>query len=152
MSVTLVIDTGVAGHGRFPVTIYEVEKATFAYYPADDTIPLALPRILQADEVVTFNGGTRDLVDLAFASGLEAGQDLPLAGRHTDMMSVCWDVRDLFGKGLRACYLARFGQLPTQFEDTYEGHMHRDVYMTLRLWELARDGKLSASSGGVSAA
>jgi hypothetical protein len=134
---TLIIDTGTSIVG-----IYCVEEAAYTPYYGDN-IAEAIRRIESADEVVTYNGKHRDLEDLGRFAGLD--HELPLADRHHDMRSICWSDR-IWGSSLRDTYSRHFPECPS-FPGTYQGSNERDVYMTFKLWELWRAGKLRIVDG-----
>ena len=137
MQTTLVIDTG-----QDVVGIYSVEECSFVVYRGNE-IPIAIQRIQTADEIVTFNGKCRDLRDLGRFAGIDA--DLPINGKHTDMRSICWSDR-IWGGDLFSTYMSHFWDRPA-FPNTYEGSCHCDVYMTHKLWELLKQGKLRILDG-----
>jgi hypothetical protein len=139
---TLVIDTGMDIAG-----IFSVDEDRYIPYRGCDRL-LAVQRIEAADEVVTFNGtahgGWSDLVELGKLVGMPDG--LPLTGVvHSDMRSICWSDR-IWGKSLVNTYSMHFTDCPT-FPDTHEGSNERDVYMTFKLWELWKLGKLKILDG-----
>jgi hypothetical protein len=81
---------------------------------------------------------------LGEALGIPDG--LPLNGvLHTDMMTVCWSDR-IMGRSLANTYETQFGACP-DFPDTHEGSSERDVYMTFKLWEAWKQGKLRIIDG-----
>jgi hypothetical protein len=88
-------------------------------------------------------GKRYDLERLGKFAGLMV--DLPLKGIHTDMRSVIWSDR-ILGGNLYDTYAMHFAT-PPSFRDTYEGHNERDVYMTFKLWELWKQGKLKKLDG-----
>lgn len=134
---TLVIDTGVNIVG-----IFSVEDRSFSAYRGD-AISLAIARIEAAEEVVTYNGKSRDLNDLGKFAGLSG--ELPLKGMHTDMRSVCWSDR-IFGSSLSNTYAYHFTDRPV-FQNTHEGSVELDVHMTFKLWELWKKGRLKILDG-----
>jgi hypothetical protein len=137
---TLVIDTG-----QDIIGIYSVEACEYLAYRGS-MIAEALERVRNADEVITYNGELRDLLDLSRFAGIDG--DFPLKGRHTDMQVTCW--APLFGSSLTRTYNMHFTDCPeypfsgTNSEKTgaYEASNRRDVYMTLKLWELWKEDKL----------
>jgi hypothetical protein len=124
------------------VGVFSVEEGQYVPYRGDN-IAVAIQRIETADEVVTYNGKNRDLDDLRKFAGLES--DLPLKGIHSDMRSVCWSDR-IWGSGLYETYAMHFTTIPI-FPKTYEGGNECDVYMTFKLWELWKQGKLTVIDG-----
>jgi hypothetical protein len=139
MRMTLVIDTG-----QDIVGIYSVADRKYKPYRGKRIVE-ALERIKRASEVVTYNGASRDFLDLAAFAGLMTGERFPIAGTHIDMREVCWSAR-IWGSNLTNTYSMHFPECPT-FPDTYEGSNERDVYMTFRLWELWKQGKLKVLDG-----
>jgi hypothetical protein len=138
---TLVIDTGMDIVG-----IFSVEENSFTAYRGEE-MKTAVQLIEVADEVVTFNGtdhGQRwpDLVKLAEIVGIP--DELPLRN-HTDMRTICWGDR-IWGKCLTDTYGKHFADCPA-FANTHEGSCERDVYMTFKLWELLKQGKLKIIDG-----
>ena len=132
----LVVDTGTTIVG-----VYSLGEATYTAYRWGD-MALAVPRIEMADEVVTFNGASYDLDELAKL----AGRKLRLTGRHTDMLLAWWSLHptEIFGKGLREIHRKVFGMEPTfknPSDDSYIFDNQSDVYMTLDLWELWKSGR-----------
>jgi hypothetical protein len=138
---TLVIDTG-----HDIVGVFCVEDNCYIPYRGSDRAT-AIQRIQTADEVVTYNGsvhdGWSDLVELGKFVGIPGG--LPLSVKHTDMRSICWSDR-IWGKSLTDTYNKHFDDCPN-FADTHEGSNERDVYMTYKLWELSKQGKLKILDG-----
>ena len=132
--ITLVIDTG-----QDIVGIFCVEDGTYLPYRGAE-ITSAIRRIEAADEVVTYNGKDRDLLDLARF----AGRRCKLKGVHTDMRSICWS-DEIWGSSLRSTYSQHFSDCP-RFPDTYEGCNEADVYQTFKLWELWKQGKLRTAT------
>ncbi len=137
---TLVIDAG-----QSIVGIYEVERGEYVPYRGHD-MAVAIGRIQTADEVVTYNGELYDFEQLGRLAGMEG--DLPIRGKHIDMQRMCW--APIFGSSLSRTYLRHFAECPAfpfgQIEsrsDDYEDSNQRDVYMTWKLWELWREGKLN---------
>ncbi|MCX7173752.1 MAG: hypothetical protein NT159_07480 [Proteobacteria bacterium] len=136
---TLVVDTG-----QDIVGIFCVEDKRYIPYRASD-IPSAIEQIREEDEVVTYNGKHHDLEELGKFAGMPAGQELPLAGIHTDIRSICWSDR-IWGSSLRNTYSIHFTELP-DFPDTHEGSNELDVFMTFKLWELWKEGRLKIQDG-----
>lgn len=134
---TLVVDTG-----QNLVGILTVEDNRYVPYRGD-AIASAIQLIQTADEVVTYNGKNHDLEKLGAFAGIVG--DLPLNGVHTDMRSVCWSDR-IWGSWLPGTYSRHFAECPT-FPDTHEGSNERDCYMTFKLWELWKQGKLKILDG-----
>ena len=147
MPGTLIIDTGTNAVG-----IYSVADGVYTHYCGQTLAELAVPLIQDAEELVTFSGRNRDLPDLARFAGLPAGAVLPLSGKHTDMLSLCWDNSRMFGKSLVECYRIQFGEPPSFPENTYEQNIERDVRMTLKLWQAWKQGELPHSPKAESAA
>lgn len=87
---TLVIDTG-----QNIIGIYSVEEHEYMAYRGS-RIAEALERIQNADEVITYNGENRDLLDLARFAGIDG--DFPLEGEHFDMQAKVW--APIFGSSL----------------------------------------------------
>lgn len=135
---TLVIDVGTTMVG-----IFFVEKAAFVPYHLGHR-SVALSVLQKADEVVTYNGTKYDLWELGKLAGMT--DDLPLKGIHTDMAQICWGTWCSYPKSLRHTYLKHFDYLPI-FPDTYEANCACDVYMTFKLWELWKKGKLRVLDG-----
>ncbi len=106
-------------------------------------IAIALDRLAEADEVVTYNGNNYDLERLAEFAGLD--RKFSLRGVHSDMRSVCWSDR-IRGSDLGSTYAMHFVSRP-KFPETHEGSNELDIYMTFKLWEAWRDGKLVVLDG-----
>jgi hypothetical protein len=136
---TLVVDTG-----QTIIGVFCVEDGIYIPY-RDGAFALAIQRIADADEVVTYNGKNHDLIELGKFAGLAGRQSLPVKGVHTDMRSVCWSDR-IWGASLRSTYEMHFSETP-DFPDTYEGANEYDVYMTFKLWELLKQGRLKVLDG-----
>ncbi len=124
---TLVFDAGESIVGIFCVD----EGKYRAYMGAE--ITQGVSRIVAADEVVTYNGDSYDLEQIAKLAGLPTGVPIRLSGRHTDMQPLCWP--NIMGSNLRSTYRRQFGEEPPDFPDTYEGDNERDCHMTWRLWD-----------------
>ncbi len=135
----LVVDTGESIVG-----IYTVGNHRYTPYQGTD-IARAIERIRRASVVVTYNGNNRDMLDLARFAGLPPGKELPLSGEHIDMREVCWSSR-IWGKSLRDTYRLHFPQLP-KCDDSYVRANWLDTYMTFRLWQLWRNGRLKVLDG-----
>jgi hypothetical protein len=82
---TLVVDTG-----QNLVGVFSAEEQLYVPYRGVEIL-IALQRIAEADEVVTYNGKNYDLKELGRFAGLNG--DLPLRGIHSDMRSICWSDR-----------------------------------------------------------
>jgi hypothetical protein len=138
---TLIIDTGMDIVG-----IFSVEDDRYTSYRGD-AIASAITRIEAADEIVTYNGsvhdGWSDLVELEKLSGKP--NRLSFKGTHADMRRICWSDR-IWGCSLSNTYTKHFADCP-KFSDTHEGSNERDVYMTFKLWELWKQGKLKIIDG-----
>jgi hypothetical protein len=134
---TFVIDTG-----QNLVGIFSVEENRYVPYRGD-AIASAIQLIQDADEVVTYNGKDHDLEKLGAFAGMTG--DLPLNGIHSDMRSICWSDR-IRGSNLQGTYSRHFTKCP-DFPDTHEGSNERDCYMTFKLWELWKQGKLKILDG-----
>jgi hypothetical protein len=143
---TLVIDTGQDILG-----IYSVEDREYVAYRGN-RIAEGVERARLADEVITYNGERRDLLDLARFARLDG--DFPLKGKHTDMQIMCWapifgsSLTRTFNSQLPVCPEFPFGRTNSELSDDYEDSNQRDVYMTLKLWELWKDGKLNLPGDG----
>jgi hypothetical protein len=135
---TLVIDVGTTMFG-----IFFVKKAVYVPYVLDDR-RAALYLLQNADEVVTYNGTKYDLTELGKLAGLT--DELPLKGFHTDMARICWGMWRYYPESLANTYRKNFESCPT-FPDTYEANVERDVYMTFKLWESWKAGKLKTLDG-----
>jgi hypothetical protein len=144
--MTLVIDTG-----QSIVGIYSVEEREYLAYRGN-RIAEAVECVHNADEVVTYNGEFRDLEDLGRFAGIEG--KLSIRGNHIDMQRMCWD--PIVGSSLIRTYSMHFDSCPDfpfgrrdpDLCDEYEGSNQRDVYMTLKLWELWKEGKLNLPGDG----
>jgi hypothetical protein len=136
----LVIDTG-----EDIVGIYSVEEGKYVPYRGR-AISSAIQRIETAEEVVTYNGRHYDLEELGKFAGLPAGEKLSLKGVHTDMRIVCWSDR-IWGSSLHNTYSMHFSDDHPSFPYTYEGSNESDVYMTFKLWELWKQGRLRILDG-----
>ena len=145
---TLVVDTG-----QSIVGIYSAEEREYVAYRGSG-FAVAIERVQGADEVITYNGTFRDLKDLGRFAGIEG--DLPIRGRHIDMQRMCWE--PICGSSLFGTYSMHFDDCPqfpfgrrdSELCDDYEGSNQRDVYMTLKLWELWKEGKLNLPGDGYS--
>ena len=134
---TLVIDVGTTMVG-----ILSADSGPYTPYTGLAIVTVAIPRIVAAKEVVTYNGERYDLLKLGELAGLAT--NLPLTGVHTDMESVCWG--NINGKNLSGTYAMNSEPCPS-FADTYEGSNERDCYMTFKLWEWWRRGELRVVEG-----
>lgn len=143
---TLVIDTG-----QDIIGIYSVEDREYLAYRGS-RIAEALHRIQNADEVITYNGERRDLLDLARFAGIEG--DFALKGKHTDMQVKVW--APIIGSSLTRTYEMHFEDCPecpfsaagSEVIGDYEAANRCDVYMTLRLWKLWKADKLKLMGYG----
>jgi hypothetical protein len=151
----LIIDTG-----KDIVGVFSVEENSYVAYRGD-AIQSAIQRIEAADEVVTYNGsvhdGWSDLVKLGEWAGRADGDSLLLKGTHTDMRIICWSDR-IQGSSPINTYLKHYSQedcprfpytsegIP-EGDENYVGSNQRDVYMTFKLWELWKQGKLKIVDG-----
>ena len=133
----LVVDTG-----QDLVGIFSVDDETYVPYRGAK-ISEALHRIGEADEVVTYNGKNHDLQRLGAFAGLTG--DFPFQGVHTDMRSICWSDR-IWGSDLSSTYAMHFHSRP-DFPKTHEGSNHLDTYMTFKLWQAWKSGKLRILDG-----
>lgn len=137
---TLVIDTG-----QDIIGVYSVEDQQYIAYRGS-RIAEALERIRNADKVITYNGECRDLIDLAKFARIDG--DFPLKGEHIDMREKVWAPL-VWGSSLTETYRRHFEDCPeipfgagSPTCDGYESNNQRDVYMTLKLWELWKENKL----------
>jgi hypothetical protein len=145
---TLVIDAG-----QNIVGIYSVETQEYSAYRGSG-IAEGIDRIRNADQIVTYNGTFYDLEQLGRLAGIKG--ELPIRGKHIDMQRMCWD--PIVGSSLFRTYSMHFadcsdfpfGQRESKECDEYEGSNQRDVYMTLKLWELWRKDKLELVGGNYS--
>jgi hypothetical protein len=143
---TLVIDTG-----QDIIGIYSVEDCEYVAYRGRRIVE-ALERIQNADEVITYNGERRDLLDLARFAGIDG--DFPMNGEHFDMQVKVW--APILGSSLIRTYNMHFTDCPecpftgtsSAAIDGYEVSNRRDVYMTLKLWEIWRMDKLRLVGDG----
>jgi hypothetical protein len=135
---TLVVDTG-----QNLVGVFSVEEQIYVPYRGAEIL-IALQRIAEADEVVTYNGKNYDLKELGRFAGLDG--DLPLRGIHSDMRSICWSDR-IWGSSLGSTFAMQFESHP-DFPDTHEGSNELDTYMTFQLWQGWKAGKLTILDGG----
>ncbi len=133
---TLVMDTG-----QDLVGIYSVEENAYVSYRGPK-IALALKRIAEADEVVTYNGKDYDLERLAEFAG---AKDFRLQGVHSDMRSICWSDR-IRGSDLDSTFAMHFESRP-EFPKTHEGSNELDTYMTFKLWQAWKAGNLVILDG-----
>jgi hypothetical protein len=134
---TLVVDTG-----QNLVGVFFVEENRYVPYRGN-AITEAVKLIQAADEIVTYNGKDYDLEKLGEFVGIVG--DLPLGGVHSDMRSICWSDR-IRGSNPQGTYDRHFAQIPV-FPDTHQGSAERDCYMTFKLWELWKQGKLKILDG-----
>ena len=141
----LVIDAG-----QSIVGVYSVEDGGYIGYRGS-RIPDALERVRNADEVITYNGEMYDLEQLGKFAGIVG--DLPIKGKHIDMQRIIWEpivgssLISTYGLHYKDCPEFPFGHRDSSDCDEYEGSNQRDVYMTFKLWELWRDGKLDIAGG-----
>lgn len=137
---TLVIDTG-----RNIIGIFFVEECEYLAYRGNRIVE-ALKRIESADEVITFNGECRDLLNVARFAGVDG--DFLLKGEHFDMQVKVWapliwssQVRT-YNMHSTDCTECPFSGTDSEKVDDYEVANRCDVYMTLKLWELWKENKL----------
>lgn len=140
----LVIDTGTDIVGIYRVVGATYARANYRAYRGYKAMVRAVQRVQSADEVVTYNGNNRDLIDLA-ALATRAGMSFSLRGKHSDMREVCWP--RIWGSSLRNTYARLLGSLhpgfPAPYEgDPYEGDNELDIYETYMLWKAWRAGQL----------
>lgn len=137
---TLVIDAG-----QSIVGVYSVEDREYIGYRGS-RISEALERVQNADEVITYNGEMYDLEQLGRFAGIV--DDLPIKGKHIDMQRMIWEpivgssLIRTYGMHFKDCPDFPFGRRDSDDCDDYEGSNQRDVYMTLKLWELWKEKKL----------
>ncbi len=145
------ISTLVVGMGQSVIGIYSVEESEYTLYPSSD-FATAIGRIENADEVITYNGGTwksggvaDDLLVLGRMAGIKGA--LPISGKHIDMRQIIWG-NCVWGDGLELTYKKHFDDDP-EFTSLTEAESsdQRNVYMTLKLWELWKQGKLKILNG-----
>jgi hypothetical protein len=137
----LVIDAG-----QSIVGVYSVEGREYIGYRGS-RISEAIERVQNADEVITYNGEMYDLEQLGKSAGIDG--ELPIRGKHIDMQRMVWDpivgsslVRT-YGMHFKDCPDFPFGHRDSEDCDDYEADNQRDVYMTLKLWELWKEKKLN---------
>src|ERR1700722_1038059 len=143
---TLLIDTG-----QNIVGVYSLEEQQYVGHRGG-RVSEALERIRNADEVITYNGTFRDFQDLGRFAGIDG--DLPIRGKHIDMQRMIW--APIVGSSLIRTYKMHFDSCPdfpfgrrdSTLCDEYEGSNQRDVYMTLKLWELWKEKKLNLPGDG----
>lgn len=137
---TLVIDAG-----QSIVGVYSVEGNEYIGYRGS-RISEALERVQNADEVITYNGEMYDLKQLGRFAGIDG--DLPIKGKHIDMQRMIWEplvgstLIRTYERHIKDCPDFPFGRRDSDDCDDYENANQRDVYMTLKLWELWRDKQL----------
>jgi hypothetical protein len=134
---TLAIDVGTTMVG-----ILSADDRAFTPYTGNKIVDLAIPRIIAAKEIITYNGDRYDLLKLGERIGLP--ENLPMSGIHTDMETVCWG--NINGRNLFGTYAMHREPCPP-FPETYEGSNERDCYMTLKLWEWWKAGTLLVIGG-----
>ncbi|MGD0156781.1 MAG: hypothetical protein ABSB50_11810 [Terracidiphilus sp.] len=138
---TLVIDAG-----QSIVGIYSVEDGEYIGHRGS-RISEALERVQNAEEVITYCGEIYDLKQLGRFAGIDG--EFPLRGKHTDMERMIWEPLPLgsslertYERHFESCPDFPFGRRDSDDCDEYENSNQRDVYMTLKLWELWKDKKL----------
>ena len=145
------MSTLVVAMGQNGIGIYSVEKSEYTLYPSSD-FAAAIRRIETADEVITYNGGTwksggiaDDLLVLGRMAGIKGA--LPISGKHIDLRKIIWS-NHIWGDGLELTYKMHFENDP-EFTSLTEAEFsnRRDVHMTLKLWELWKQGKLKILNG-----
>jgi hypothetical protein len=143
---TLVVDIG-----QNVIGIYSVEESEYTLYPSSD-FAAAIRRIETADEVITYNGGSAksggvadDLLVLGRMVGMKDA--LPISGKHIDLRKIIWS-NIIWGDGLELTYKMHFDDDP-QFTSLTEAESsnRRNVHMTLKLWEVWKQGKLKILNG-----
>lgn len=143
---TLVVDIG-----QNVIGIYSVEESEYTLYPSGD-FAAAIRRIETADEVITYNGGSAksggvadDLLVLGRMVGMKDA--LPISGKHIDLRKIIWS-NIIWGDGLELTYKMHFDDDP-QFTSLTEAESsnRRNVHMTLKLWEVWKQGKLKILNG-----
>jgi hypothetical protein len=132
MKETLVFDIGSSIIG-----IYCVEENKYTPYRGDRWGE-AVQRLVEADEIVTYNGNDYDLKELDLISK-------GFKGIHRDMREICWSTR-IWGSNLRDTYAMHYSESP-KFPDTYEGNNERDVYETYMLWLAWKNDELKVIDG-----
>jgi hypothetical protein len=142
---TLVIDAG-----QSIVGVYSVEDGSYIGYRGG-RISEALERVHNADEVITYNGEMYDLRQLGKFAGID--DELPIKGKHIDMQRMIWypivgsSLIRTYERHFKDCPEFPFGRSDSDDCDEYEGSNQRDVYMTLKLWELWKDKNLDIVGG-----
>src|SRR5262249_4455989 len=121
--------------GEDIVGIYSVTRRKYVAYRGK-RILRGTERLMQAAEIVSYNGDAYDLPELARRLALN-GKSLNRRGIHTDMRRVYWGDQ-IWGANLRDTFLRHCE--PRSFPDTHEGSNRSDVYMTFRLWKLYKNG------------
>ena len=143
---TLVVDIG-----QNVIGIYSVEESEYTLYPSSD-FAAAIRRIETADEVITYTGGSAksggvadDLLVLGRMVGMKDA--LPISGKHIDLRKIIWS-NIIWGDGLELTYKMHFDDDP-QFTSLTEAESsnRRNVHMTLKLWEVWKQGKLKILNG-----
>lgn len=133
---TLVFDIGDDIIGIFSV----VDNKYIPY--RGDKMKDAVHRLLQAKEIVSYNGNNYDIERL---NRLFEDAFTGFAGVHSDMREVCWSNR-IWGSSLRDTYAMQYSDSP-EVPDTYEGSNERDVYETYMLWKAWKGNKLVVIDG-----
>ena len=136
----LVFDTGESIVG-----IYSVQNDEYIPYMGKEKRK-GIARLVNAKEVVTYNGRSYDLDKLRQFSGLPEGEEITLTGTHTDMHLICWG--GINGSCLIDTYRLNCPDdaLPL-FDDTYEASAEQDCYMTFKLWQALQEGTLKEVYG-----
>jgi hypothetical protein len=129
-------DTLIFDVGQTILGIYSVRRKKYVPYWKPDFARGVL-RLIRAREIVSYNGNGYDLPEIGKMLGLTKA--LQISGVHIDMKEMCWP--RIMGSSLRNTYRLQFSELPNS-DDTYQGANECDIYMTRKLWQRWKAGKL----------
>ncbi len=145
------------------IGILDVLKNEYIPYINTEEMTNGAQRIVSSTgTIVSFNGNTKDLMEISKILGYSSEEELHLDCEHNDMLEITSDIRwppkpgggTIFGPGLRETYKHYFPDkeiaLPSYLRSNEESANFeyilsnwRDCYMTAELWIKWKSGELT---------
>lgn len=143
--------------GTTVIGILDVNSNAYTAYRYGENMAEGAKRIISSTgTIVSFNGISRDLIEIAKILGFSSVAEMNISGEHNDMMKITSDIRwppdpgsaSIFGPGLLETYRHYFGDKPSippeSLQDDYLISNWKDCYMTAELWKKWKQGELVA--------
>ena len=128
--------------------IYSVKERTFNAYHGKEDMLKAVLQLMNVKEAVSYNA-RRGFDRYYFNSLLKLSPDDPIPFKciHTDMNLICYN--GARGRCLEEAYMINCQEDDNEFSGELVGdeYMERDCYMTYKLWDCFRNGKLLENYG-----